>query len=617
MQESDMNSEKSSEENGSSNKKFSQKKDFFVKEVDYNSLNHYSKQDEIKHLRNKSHDSFSSILKKKLQPKQLFLYRKNLVREKEINSNPNKNVLNKIIGKEKYFHEDYNYIKHGPLVDFTISTEATYKEVDVYRVNPPYSYIRIVHEPHLHEYQYHVIEPILTDSENKLLEFIKTKISETLTISLEDLEIDKSTIRIKEHVYKLVSDYNIYLFPKSREKILYFILRDHLGYGKINSMMEDPNLEDISCDRPKSPIYVYHNKYGSIPSNVLFENDDLLDSFVIKLAQRCNKHISIANPLLDASLPDGSRVQLTLGKEVTSFGSNFTIRKFRDMPMVPSELIENKTYSADMMAYLWVAINGNKSILFAGGTASGKTTSMNAASMFISPELKVVSIEDTREINLNHPNWVPSVTRQSFTGEDRGSIEMYELLRTALRQRPEYILVGEVRGSEAYVLFQAMSTGHTTLSTMHGDSVTSVIHRFENPPINIPRIMLQGLNIIAIIEKVTIGGKRVRRCTSITEIVGLDSRTGEVITNEVFLWSPENDSFTYTGKSYIFENIMKSKGLSEEELSNEMKNRRIVLQWAVQEKINNYKKFSNFVVRYSKEPEKLINSILKDLKVHD
>jgi flagellar protein FlaI len=260
-----------------------------------------------------------------------------------------------------------------------------------------------------------------------------------------------------------------------------------------------------------------------------------------------------------------------------------------------------------------LSVESNKSLIFAGGTASGKTTAMNAVSLFIQPEMKIVSIEDTRELNLSHPNWIPGVTRQAFSGEDKGSIEMYELLRASLRQRPEYIIVGEVRGAEAYVLFQAMSTGHTTFSTMHADSVQSVVHRLENPPINVPRIMIQALDLVAIQVQVKVGGERVRRCKSLTEIVGVDPRTGELLTNDVFVWDAARDMFQYSGRSYVVESTMESRGWTEEKVRDELKQRQNILEWARNKNISNFKDFAKIVVAYNREPEMVMKLVRQEL----
>src|SRR4030043_645538 len=310
------------------------------------------------------------------------------------------------------------------------------------------------------------------------------------------------------------------------------------------------------------------------------------------LAQKCGKHISIAEPMLDATMPDGARIQMTLSKQVTTKGSTFTIRRFKADPITATDLIAFKTISSEMAAYLWLAVENGISALIAGGTAAGKTSTLNAISLFIPRESKIVSIEETREINLPHPNWIPGVVRSGF-GEVVGNkvigeIDLYDLMKAALRQRPEYILVGEIRGKEAYVLFQAMATGHTTYSRVHADSAQSLIHRLEGKPIEIPRIMLQTLDIVSIQITTRVKGKRVRRCKQIIEIIDIDPTTKEILTNEVFRWDPIEDKFVYSGKSYILERIRAEKDISREMMTNELKNRTEIIEWM---NINNVRAF--------------------------
>ncbi|MGM0771157.1 MAG: ATPase, T2SS/T4P/T4SS family [Halobacteriota archaeon] len=521
-------------------------------------------------------------------------------------------VINAFKPKE-YEVEEYDLSVHGPLVDLTLDEDSGYNEIEFFETNPPYCYVRISYNPDLHEYQYQVIEPEFEEEELKLFRMIKERIAEVLHAHLKSMNRDVAEDYLRENVNKFLVDYRIRLTTLTREKIMYYIIRDYLGYGEIDAMMRDPMIEDISCDGPDTPVYIYHKKYESIPSNVAFPTDEDLDPLSIRLAQICGKHISIANPLLDATLPDGSRIQLTLGREITTRGSTFTIRRFNEDPITPTDLINYHTFSTAMLAYMWLAVDSSKSVIFSGGTASGKTSAMNAISIFIQPEMKIVSIEDTRELNLDHPNWIPGVTRESFSGESKGSIEMYELLRASLRQRPEYILVGEVRGAEAYVLFQAMSTGHTTFSTLHADSVQSLVHRLENPPINIPRIMIQALDIVSLQTQVKIGEDRVRRCKALTEIVGVDPRTGELLTNEVFSWNASKDLFQYSGRSYVIESVMDARGWSEAQVREELQQRQDVIEWARSKNITNFKDFSKIVVAYKREPETLLKVIRQDL----
>jgi len=411
----------------------------------------------------------------------------------------------------------------------------------------------------------------------------------------------------------ILADFGIRLSPVEREKILYNLHKDFLGDGQIDAIMHDKYIEDISCDGVNVPLFAFHAGYESMQTTLMYHNAEELDSFVTKLAQRSGKYISIAEPILDATMGDGSRIQMTLGQEVTAHGSTFTIRKFKDEPITPVDLIEWHTFSPLSVAYIWLAVENGKSALFAGGTASGKTTALNAISLFIPPMAKIVSLEDTRELKLPHPNWIPSITRESFDMKGRGEINMYELLRAAMRQRPEYIVVGEVRGKECQTLFQAMSTGHVTYSTIHADSVSSIVHRIENPPMDVPRNMFSALDFVCIQVQVQMGGKRIRRNKRIVEIIGIDPRTNELITNEVFKWRSATDEITYSGKSYILEEIMEARGWNENQMREELKRRQEVLEWMRIKKIRNYKEVAKLLISYYREPDAIIERVRKDL----
>ena len=395
-----------------------------------------------------------------------------------------------------------------------------------------------------------------------------------------------------------------------------------IGYGKIDTMMRDPNIEDVSCDGPGVEIFVYHRRFESLRTNVMWEDEHELENYIIRMAQRCGKHISIAEPLLDATLMDGSRIVMTLGREVSTKGSTFTIRRFRDEPFTPVDLLEFKTFSSMQIAFFWLAMQYGMSMLFVGGTASGKTTSLNACSLFLPWQHKIVSIEETRELNLPHPNWIPGCTRQGFGGEGSatggkaaGEVDMYDLLRAALRERPEYIIVGEIRGAEAYVLFQAMATGHTTYSTFHADSIQSLVHRLENKPIEIPRVLIPALDGISIQIQTRVGGKRVRRNKAIVEIIGIDPHSHELLTNEAFRWDNTIDEYVFTGKSYIFEKIMMKANLNRVEIMDETKRRQLVIEWCLKKGIRDYKDFARVVAEYYVHPEDVMRQVYEDMQV--
>jgi flagellar protein FlaI len=309
---------------------------------------------------------------------------------------------------------------------------------------------------------------------------------------------------------------------------------------------------------------------------------------------------------------------MTLSDEITARGSTFTIRKFRADPFTPPDLIDLNTMSAEILAYFWLAIENRVNALIAGGTASGKTTILNALSLFIPHEAKIVSIEETREINLPHPNWIPGVARSGF-GEivqDKmvGEIDMYDLMKAALRQRPEYIIVGEIRGKEAYVLFQAMATGHATYSTVHADSAQSLIHRLEGKPINIPRVMLQSLDIVSLHIITRVKNKRARRCKQIIEIIDIDPTTKEILTNEVFRWDPVKDNFIYSGKSYVLERVRTEKDMSQEEMTSELRNRTRIIEWMNVKNVREFRGVANLVSRYAENPVEVMKQIEEENK---
>ncbi|NOQ33102.1 MAG: secretion system protein [Methanosarcinales archaeon] len=510
--------------------------------------------------------------------------------------------LTNLFKKDEVGFEPYDPEKHGPLVFF--NGKEGYDEVDRYWVNEPYAFVVILHNNERDNLWYQVVEPHLSVFERDFLEEIRSRLRDALLVEDIKREEDKEEILVK-NVRSIVRDYAIAVDVPTLEKILYYIVRDFIKFGKLDALMHDSTIEDISCNGFDIPIYLYHKTYLNIPTSVIFEEDEL-DSFIIRLAQRSGKHISIAEPMVDAAMPDGSRIQMTLGTAVTSHGSTFTIRKFKDVPLTPIDLINWKTFSSGNMAYLWLCIENNKSLIFAGGTASGKTSSLNAVSLFIPERAKIVTLEDTRELQLPHPNWIPGVTRDAFTSDERGAIDMYDLLKAALRQRPEYLLVGEVRGKEALTLFQAMSTGHTTFSTMHADSVASAIHRLENPPISVPRTMIQALDIISIQAQIYVKGQRARRSTKIVEITDIDPVTKNIRTNDIFVWNPMNDVIERVGESKALKDIQVRRGWTAPELKAELVRRQKVLEYLVDNKITDFKAIATIIHAYEATPAKVM-----------
>ncbi len=498
-------------------------------------------------------------------------------------------------------------------------SEEGVKEIELNPVNEPYSYVRIKYDNRSNEYIYEVIEPDLDEDEEALLHTVKERLIED--VELVDLEEEEERVQyLESKIHKILRDMDITLRPVFEKRILYYIRRDFLGYGPIDVIMHDVDPEDISCDGVGIPIFVFHRKYGSMKSNVQFDDADELDNFVVWIAQRSGKHISVADPMLDATMPDGSRLQQTLGTHVTQRGSSFTIRRFEEEPYTPINLIHFKTFNPEMMAYAWIAMENGQSMLICGGTASGKTTTLNAILLFIPPQMKIVSIEDTRELNLPHDNWVPLLTRSGFgemddSGIKAGEIDMFELLQAALRQRPQYLMVGEVRGPEAYVVFQAMATGKAAYTTFHADDVQTLVNRMENEPINLPRALVAALDIVLLQGKVKVGTKMTRRIKAVTEVVGVEPDSNELITNNAYTWNPADDTFNYSGHSYVYSKVAQSKNWTSREMEREVKRRKMVLEYMNQKGIINYKDFTQITAAYYRDKKSVMDMVKEELEM--
>jgi flagellar protein FlaI len=505
-----------------------------------------------------------------------------------------------------------SFITHIPEL-----TDPMIDELEVITINEPYSYVRIIYDNRNSEYVYEAWEPQLTDRDKEVLELIKDSLRRTLEYDFEKIQGTDKEEFLKDSIDNFITSRGIRLDTASKEKVIYYIIRDYIRYGPIDVLMNDPYVEDLSCDGLGIPLFIFHQKYESIKSNIVFDDEDVLNSFVIMLGQRCGKQVSVALPILDGTAAEGHRVQATYSREVTTRGSSFTIRRFKEKPFTPVDLVKFNTASPEMVAYFWLAIEHGRSAIFCGGTATGKTSTLNAAALFIRPGAKIVSIEDTREINLYHENWIPGTTRAGVgergpDGKAAGEIDMYDLVRAALRQRPNYIIVGEVRGAETYTMFQAMATGHPTVSTMHADSVKSMVNRLENPPINTPRILLTALNFVIIQSHVRVGTSPVRRIKQIVELVGFEPETNELITNTVYEWDPATDAYLFKGHSFLFDELQEMKGLTHDEMEQEFQKRVDIINYMVEINMTDYIDISRIVVSYYQNPQDTYDRTMKE-----
>jgi len=352
----------------------------------------------------------------------------------------------------------------------------------------------------------------------------------------------------------------LYVTPQQFKALEYALIRDKVGLGVLEPYIRDKYIEDISCSG-LGPIFIEHKIFKGLRSVIEFKEEETLNKFIIKLAERIGKPVTYKDPIVDATLPDGSRINIVYGNDISKNGSNFTIRKFNEIPFSVLQLIEFGSLDYMVAGYLWLLISEGMSGFICGETASGKTTLLNAITAFIRPEAKVVSIEDTPELQLPHKNWTREVTRGSTRGgtlgEGSGSdVTMFDLLKAALRQRPNYILVGEIRGVEGNIAFQAMQTGHPVMSTFHAGTVEKLIQRLTTEPISVPKTFIDNLNFVVIVSAVRRpDGKLVRRVLSVSEIVGYNPQNGSVSFIEVFQWDPVTDTHVFTGygSSYLLE----------------------------------------------------------------
>jgi flagellar protein FlaI len=470
-----------------------------------------------------------------------------------------------------------------------------------------FAYVKIYWDKRRQSYFYEVVEPKLDERMKEIVKRIKELLEQRLDVDLSKLNLTKAKEYLKTHIDEIVKYFKFRLTEEEVETVRYYVERDFLGLGKIDAIMKDPNIEDISCDGVNIPVFVFHRdpRLGSIPTNIVFEDSDELDSFIIKLAQLAGKSISINEPLVNGTLPDGSRLQATLATDIARRGSNFTIRKFMEEPLTPVHLIKYGTADERVLAYIWLAVDYGRSILIAGGTASGKTTMLNVLSLFIRPDKKIISIEDTAEIVLPHPHWISHVARTPISTGKEGEVDLFQLLKESLRQRPDYIVLGEVRGQEAYVLFQQMATGHPSFATIHAENFEKLIDRLTSPPISLPEGLIGSLDIVIFMQRVRYKERFVRRVTEIAEIVGV--KKGKLpIVNYVFRWDPFKDSFEIGEKSVSLKKISQLTGLSEKDIINEFQRRVAILRWMKEKDITNFREVYTIISAYYSMPNRVL-----------
>ncbi|MFQ6135529.1 MAG: type II/IV secretion system ATPase subunit, partial [Nitrososphaerales archaeon] len=381
-------------------------------------------------------------------------------------------------GLEKHELEDLQQIqKIYPSQIQKSGIPEKYVEVERYALSPPFAYAVITQNTENLEYLYVIDELPLTPKERRAYSRLKDMLEYELQPAEENEDPRESFHRQLPKIMASHKDELKEISSLESRKIMYYAARDILGFERAGPLMDDPYIEDVSCGGLEKPIYVWHKKYESMVTNIRFKTEEELDNFVVKLVHLASKHISTTFPIVDATLPGKHRLSALFRREVTPLGTSFTIRKFREDPYTIIDLLDLGTINETIATYLWMLMDNKMSLMVLGSTGAGKTTTLNAITGFIPSSYKIFTVEEVAEINLPHENWVSSIARTGYGSQDEGSIGLFELLKSAVRHRPDYIIVGEVRGEESYVLFQAVATGHGGLCTMHADTVEASLKR--------------------------------------------------------------------------------------------------------------------------------------------
>lgn len=384
--------------------------------------------------------------------------------------------------------------------------------------------------------------------------------------------------------------------------IEYFLKRDILDQGRMEPLMRDPYIEDIHGLGVRN-IYCVHKIFEMLETNIMFPDVESLDAHLITMSERMGRLVSDTNPIVDGALPDGSRINIVFSAEISNGGSSFTIRKFSDTPIPVTQLVAWKTFSPQIAAYLWLCLENNMSVFVSGETASGKTTTLNGILPFIKPKSKILTAEDTPEVLPPHENWQQLVTRE--TGPEEARVNTYDLLKAALRSRPDYIIVGEIRGAEGAVAFQAMQTGHATMATFHASSVGKLIQRFTSAPISVPAQFMNNLQVALIQMAVYVGGRMLRRVLAVEEIEGYSKQTEGVVTRGVFTWNPVNDTHVFSGRnnSFVLETLVADRmGLDDpRKIYAELDKRARIIEMMIEHELFDYHEVQRIMFEYANE----------------
>lgn len=464
--------------------------------------------------------------------------------------------------------------------------------------------------------QYNVFKQKYSSEEKLLLSELRENLVDLAISSDESLQVNED---------KLLNDIKNFLFAKLAnnsqnntisneylDNLARKLFQDLVGYGEIDPLIRDDNLEEIMVIGIDKPVFVYHREYGMMKTNILFKDAGEVMNLIDSIARQINRRIDQESPILDGRLPDGSRVNATI-PPISADGPSMTIRKFKRDPLTIIDLINSKTISVELAAFFWLCFDGlgvkSANAIISGGTSSGKTTTLNALSSFINPKERIITIEDTLELQIPHEHVIRMETRPPNV-ENRGELTMNDLVKNSLRQRPDRIIVGEVRGSEAITLFTALNTGHSGFGTLHSNDARETISRLTNAPMSVPNIMISAIDFIIMQNRIyRSDGVSFRRISEVAEVSGIEE--GVIQLNKIFEWDPQSDTIKNVGiTSKTLTEIANVSGNSLNSLYDEIKNREIVLQHMVDQNIRSIRDVSTVLEMYYLDSQKVLNRIL-------
>lgn len=520
--------------------------------------------------------------------------------------------------------------KKGPTINPPITSNARQLEenqsrvIERYAVREPVVYISIARDE-IGSLIYLIEEPKLTEEETLVYSQLMDVLQYELQAPYDSTKADPKEF-FDEQAKKVITKYAISMGITPNvtwNKVYYYITRDMVGFGPLEAIMSDPNVEDVSIDGAGKDVYIWHKKYESLKSNLNFSTEKGLDDTIIRLVHMSGKHISTAYPIVDATLPGRHRLVATFRKEVSRHGSTVTIRKFREDPFTVIDLLNFKTLNHQMAAYSWLLMEHSVSAIIVGSTASGKTTLLNSLVSLTRPSSKVVTIEETQEINIHHQNWVPLVARLGYGvgAEKIGEVALFDLVKASMRMRPDMLIVGEVRGEEAYVLFQAISTGHGGMCTLHADEVESAVQRLTSKPMDVAPIHMKFLDLMFVVRNTSVTDpltkktSRSRRVLSVTEILDYGKY------NRVFEWDPVTDQQMLVKGSFMgsekLKTISKDTGKSMDELIEDIRRREVILHWLQKHQIRNFKELGRIFEKYHERRGEFYNEVAKEMKLEE